>query len=45
MNGADPLRGSPCLVLGAGGFLGGHLCRELLRRGARWPTMPAGSGP
>lgn len=32
--GAGALRGSPCLVLGAGGFLGGHLCRELLRRGA-----------
>ena len=33
--GHDPLRGTPCLVLGAGGFIGGHLCRELLRRGAR----------
>lgn len=32
--GRDALRGSPCLVLGAGGFLGGHLCRELKRRGA-----------
>ncbi|MBD0275188.1 MAG: NAD-dependent epimerase/dehydratase family protein, partial [Acetobacteraceae bacterium] len=30
----DPLRGASCLVLGAGGFLGGHLCRDLLRRGA-----------
>lgn len=30
----DPLRGASCLVLGAGGFIGGHLCRELRRRGA-----------
>ena len=28
------LRGSSCLVLGAGGFIGGHLCRSLRRRGA-----------
>ena len=32
--GPDPLRGASCLVLGAGGFIGGHLCRELRRRGA-----------
>jgi UDP-glucose 4-epimerase len=29
------LRGAVCLVLGAGGFIGGHLCRELRYRGAR----------
>lgn len=34
MSGPDPLRGASCLVLGAGGFIGGHLCRELRRRGA-----------
>jgi UDP-glucose 4-epimerase len=32
--GTDPLRSASCLVLGAGGFIGGHLCRELRRRGA-----------
>jgi UDP-glucose 4-epimerase len=32
--GPDRLHDASCLVLGAGGFLGGHLCRELLRRGA-----------
>ena len=32
--GRDPLQGVACLVLGAGGFIGGHLCQELQRRGA-----------
>jgi UDP-glucose 4-epimerase len=31
----DPLAGKHCLVLGAGGFIGGHVCCELRRRGAR----------
>lgn len=30
-----PLAGVSCLVLGAGGFIGGHLCRTLVRSGAR----------
>ena len=29
------LAGTACLVLGGGGFIGTHLCRSLLRRGAR----------
>ncbi len=29
------LDGVPCLVLGAGGFIGGHLCHALVRAGAR----------
>ena len=29
------LSGTPCLVLGAGGFIGGHLCHALVRAGAR----------
>lgn len=29
------LTGVPCLVLGAGGFIGGHLCHALVREGAR----------
>jgi UDP-glucose 4-epimerase len=29
------LRGMSCLVLGGGGFIGTHLCRELRRHGAR----------
>ena len=32
---AHPLAGSSCLVLGAGGFIGGHLCRALAQAGAR----------
>ena len=30
-----PLDGSTCLVLGAGGFIGTHLCRALISQGAR----------
>ena len=30
-----PLAGVSCLVLGAGGFIGGHLCQALVREGAR----------
>ncbi len=29
------LAGTNCLVLGAGGFIGGHLCHALVREGAR----------
>jgi len=29
------LKGVPCLVLGAGGFIGAHLCQALVRAGAR----------
>jgi UDP-glucose 4-epimerase len=29
------LAGTSCLVLGAGGFIGGHLCHALIRAGAR----------
>lgn len=31
----DALRGTRVLVTGANGFIGGHLCRELIARGAR----------
>ncbi|MBV9201983.1 MAG: NAD-dependent epimerase/dehydratase family protein [Alphaproteobacteria bacterium] len=31
----DILRGTSCLVLGGGGFIGTHLCRGLTHRGAR----------
>jgi UDP-glucose 4-epimerase len=35
MSATRPLAGVPCLVLGAGGFIGSHLCHTLVRAGAR----------
>jgi UDP-glucose 4-epimerase len=35
MNVSRPLAGVPCLVLGAGGFIGSHLCQTLVRAGGR----------
>lgn len=35
MTGAASLDGVSCLVLGAGGFIGGHLCQALVQAGAR----------
>lgn len=35
LRGPGDLRGVSCLVLGAGGFIGGNLCRALSRAGAR----------
>lgn len=32
---ADSLAGRSCVVLGGGGFIGTHLCRTLVRRGAK----------
>jgi UDP-glucose 4-epimerase len=34
-NGCEILRGTTCLVLGGGGFIGTHLCRGLAQWGAR----------
>jgi UDP-glucose 4-epimerase len=35
MSGGRSLAGVPCLVLGAGGFIGSHLCQALVQAGAR----------
>ena len=35
MSKVHPLAGMSCLVLGAGGFIGGHLCHALIAAGAR----------